>query len=142
MSRKIHVLVLVCAVFVAIGCLPAFAQDKPDQSSQPAAASQGTDQAAAVDPATKAKVQEGLQKLATQLNLTDEQKAKIKPLLQEQVTQLKAVHDDTSLSAEQRQAKMKEVHQNYHSQVMAVLTPEQQKKFAAIKEQKKQEMQK
>lgn len=129
MSRKIQVLALVCAVFVAIGCLPAFAQGAGDQ-------------AATVDPATKAKVQEGLQKLATQLQLTDEQKAKIKPLLQEQVTQLKTVHDDTSLSADQRQAKMKEIHQNYHSQVMAVLTPEQQKKFAAMKEQKKQEMQK
>jgi periplasmic protein CpxP/Spy len=85
-------------------------------------------------------VQEGLQKLATQLQLTDDQKAKIKPLLQEQYTQLKSVHDDTSLSDEQKKAKMKAIHQDYHSQIQAVLTPEQQKKYAAMKEQKMKEM--
>jgi protein CpxP len=127
MSRKLQVLALACAVFVALGCLPAFTQGAGDQ-------------AATVDPATKAKVQEGLQKLATQLQLTDDQKAKIKPLLQEQYTQLKSVHDDTSLSSDQKQAKMKAIHQDYHSQIQAVLTPEQQKKYAAMKEQKMKEM--
>lgn len=152
MSRKIQMLVLACAVFLAISCLPSIAQDKPDQATQPAQATkpdqatqpaQTSDQAstAAIDPATKAKVQENLQKMATQLNLTDDQKDKIKPLLQEQFQQLKTVHDDTSLSPDQKQAKAKEIHQTYHSQIQAVLTPEQQKKFAAMKEQKKKEMQ-
>jgi periplasmic protein CpxP/Spy len=139
MSKQRQLWILAFALMVAVACLPAIAQDKPDQSSQPAATSQGSDQGT-VDPATKAKVQEGLQKLATQLQLTDDQKAKIKPLLQEQYTQLKSVHDDTSLSDEQKKAKMKAIHQDYHSQIQAVLTPEQQKKYAAMKEQKMKEM--
>ncbi|HET7871983.1 MAG TPA: hypothetical protein VFL42_05685 [Terriglobales bacterium] len=145
MSRK-QLWILACALAVAMCWLPALAQDKPDQSSQPSSSTQSAgqtsaDQAAAgVDPATKQKVQQRLQNLSSELNLTDDQKAKIKPLLQEQVQQLKTVHDDSSLSPDQKQAKMKEIHQTYSSQIQAVLTPEQQKKFAEMKEQKKKEM--
>src|SRR5215469_3058080 len=74
-----------------------------------------------------------LQMLTEKLNLTDEQKAKIKPILQEQAQQLKAVHDDTSLSAEQRMAKKKAIHESVHDQINAVLTPEQQAKFKEMK---------
>jgi len=39
-----------------------------------------------------------LQWLSENLNLTDDQKAKLKPILEEQAQQMKAVRDDTSLS--------------------------------------------
>jgi Spy/CpxP family protein refolding chaperone len=51
-----------------------------------------------------------LQMLSEKLNLTDDQKAKIKPILQDQMQQMKAVRQDSSLSEEQRQAKMKSIH--------------------------------
>jgi protein CpxP len=145
-------LILGCALAVAMCWLPALAQDKPDQSSQqpsssgqtstqPAGQPQSDQAAAGMDEATKAKVQQRLQHISTELNLTDDQKAKIKPLLQEEVSQLKTLRSDTSLSPDQRQAKAKEIHQTYSSQIQAVLTPEQQKKWAEMKEQKKEEMQ-
>lgn len=80
-----------------------------------------------------------LQWLSEQLNLTDDQKAKLKPILEDQAKQLKAVHDDTSLSQEQKRTKFREIHEATHSQVKAVLTAEQQKKFAELKEEAKEQ---
>ena len=70
-----------------------------------------------------------LQMLSEKLNLTDDQKAKLKPILQDQLQQMKTVREDTSLSEEQKQAKMKSIHESLHNQINAVLTPEQQAKF-------------
>lgn len=80
-----------------------------------------------------------LQMLSEKLNLTDEQKAKLKPILQDQAQQLKAVHDDTSLSPEQKTAKKKAIHESFHDRINAVLTLEQQAKF---KEMKHEDMEK
>ena len=70
-----------------------------------------------------------LQMLSEKLNLTDDQKAKLKPVLQDQMQQMKAVREDSSLSEDQRRAKMKSIHESLHDQINAVLTPEQQAKF-------------
>jgi protein CpxP len=76
-----------------------------------------------------------LQMLTEKLNLTDDQKAKLRPILQDQEQQLRAVHDDTSLSQEQKRAKKKAIHESFHEQINAVLTPEQQAKFKEMKHQ-------
>jgi Spy/CpxP family protein refolding chaperone len=91
--------------------------------------------ASSVDPETKAKVQEKLQQISSELNLTDAQKAQLKPILQSEVQQFQAVKNDTSLSPDQKQAKVKEIQQTYRSQMSSVLTPEQQKKWATMKEE-------
>jgi protein CpxP len=80
-----------------------------------------------------------LQMLSEKLNLTDDQKAKVKPVLQDQMQQMKAVREDSSLSEEQKRTKMKSIHESMHEQINAVLTPEQQVKF---KQMKQEEMQK
>lgn len=74
-----------------------------------------------------------LQMLTEKLNLTDEQRTKLKPILQDQTQQVKAVRDDTSLSQEQKTAKMKAIHASFHDQINAVLTPEQQAKLKEMK---------
>jgi len=76
-----------------------------------------------------------LQMLTEKLNLTDEQRAKLRPILQDQAQQLKAVHDDTSLSAEQKHAKKKAIHESVHEQINGVLTSEQQAKFKQMKQE-------
>jgi len=76
-----------------------------------------------------------LQMLTEKLNLTDEQKAKVGPILQEQEQQLKAVHDDTSLTQEQKHAKKRAIHESFHQQINAVLTPEQQVKFKQMQQE-------
>ena len=80
-----------------------------------------------------------LQMLSEKLNLTDDQKAKLKPILQDQMQQMKAVREDSSLSEDQRRAKMKSIHESLHDQINAVLTPEQQAKF---KQMQHEEMEK
>ena len=79
-----------------------------------------------------------LEWLSKELNLTDEQREKVKPILDEQTKQMHAAQEDTSLSQEQKRDKMKQIHQTTHSQINEILTPEQQKKFAALKEQHKE----
>jgi Spy/CpxP family protein refolding chaperone len=75
-----------------------------------------------------------LQMLSEKLNLTEDQKAKLKPILQDQAQQLKALHDDPSLSPEQKSAKKKIIHELTHDQINNVLTPEQQDKFKQMKQ--------
>src|ERR1700686_4790785 len=55
-----------------------------------------------------------LQMLSEKLNLTDGQKAKLKPILQDQIQQMKTVREDSSLSEEQKRAKMKSIHGSLH----------------------------
>jgi len=74
-----------------------------------------------------------LQMLSEKLNLTEDQKTKLKPILQDQAQQLKALNDDSSLTAEQKTAKKKAIHETTHDQINAVLTPEQQEKFKQMK---------
>ena len=78
-----------------------------------------------------------LERLTKELNLTDEQKAQVKPILDEQSKQMRATQEDTSLTQDQKREKMKQIHQTTHSQINGVLTPEQQKKFAEMKEEHK-----
>ena len=76
-----------------------------------------------------------LQMLSEKLSLTDDQKVKLKPILQEQTQQIKAVHADSSLSPEQKKTKVKSVHESFHEQINGVLTPEQQTKFKAMQQE-------
>ena len=76
-----------------------------------------------------------MQQLSEKLNLTDEQKAAIKPILAAEANEIKAVHQDSSLSNEQKQAKIKEIRDNSREKINALLTPEQQKTFAEMKDQ-------
>ena len=61
-------------------------------------------------------------------------RAKVKPILQEQAQQLRALRDDPSLSPEQKSAKKKIVHELIHDQINSLLTPEQQDKFKQMKQ--------
>lgn len=74
-----------------------------------------------------------MDRLSKELNLTDEQKAKLQPLFEEHRKQMQSIWQDTSLTPEQKRAKAKELRQSHHQQMMAVLTPEQQQKFQQMR---------
>jgi Spy/CpxP family protein refolding chaperone len=59
------------------------------------------------------------------LNLTDDQKAQMKKIHEGAKSQIAAVDSDTSLSADQKQAKIQSIHRDTHKQTEAILTPEQ-----------------
>jgi Spy/CpxP family protein refolding chaperone len=60
------------------------------------------------------------------LNLTDDQKAKVKDILADAKTKRQAVLADASLNEDQKHAKMKEIHEATHAKLNEVLTPDQQ----------------
>jgi len=75
------------------------------------------------------------------LNLTDEQKAKLRPILQEQNQQMEALRNDTSMTQEQKVAKANEVRQNASPKIRAILTPEQLQKLADLQQKAKEQQQ-
>lgn len=126
MLKDIKFVPLYFAVLLFLGfSVPARAQYGGSQQSAPQAQS-GTHQG-----------QRGnrLEWLSEELNLTDAQKAKVKPILEDQEKQMRALRADTSLSQEQKHEKMMQLHETTHSQINGILTPDQQKKFAQLKEQ-------
>jgi Spy/CpxP family protein refolding chaperone len=111
-----------------------FAQEN---ATPPASNDQATTQAMGnrghmrqADPAKR------LEWMSKKLNLTDDQKAKLQPIFQDEFQQMKAVRDDASLSREQRHEKMMQIRQTFHPQVTAVLTPEQQQKLEQMKQER------
>jgi Spy/CpxP family protein refolding chaperone len=109
------------AGFIAAFVMPAQAAD----SNAPAVRNNGQ--------AGREPVRDFLRELSEKLNLTDEQKAAIRPILVSEAGDIKAVRQDGSLSAEQKQAKIQEIRDKGREKINATLTPEQQKKFAEMK---------
>jgi Spy/CpxP family protein refolding chaperone len=68
----------------------------------------------------------GLQAAVESLNLTDDQKAKVKQIFADVKAKHQAVTSDTSLNEEQKKAKIKELHEGTMAKLNEVLTPEQQ----------------
>jgi Spy/CpxP family protein refolding chaperone len=77
--------------------------------------------------------------IAEKLNLTDEQKAAIDPILTTEANDIKAAMQDNSLSKEQKQTKISGIREASDKKINTLLTPEQQAKWAKLKENVKQE---
>ena len=67
--------------------------------------------------------------IAKSLNLTDDQKTKVKAALKDQQTKMKALHGDKTLSTSDRRAKIKEIHEATQAKLKEILTPEQLEKW-------------
>jgi Spy/CpxP family protein refolding chaperone len=67
--------------------------------------------------------------MARELNLTDAQKAQLKPMFQQQREQMQALKADTSLTPEQKHEKAQQIRADGRKQFLSVLTPEQQQKL-------------
>lgn len=85
-----------------------------------------------------------LQEIVAQLGLSDEQKSKIAPILQQEGADLRAVREDASLRRLQKARRAREINQKASEQIRALLNPDQQKKYdelrAAAREEMKQKM--
>lgn len=79
--------------------------------------------------------------LAQRLNLTDDQKQQWIRVQRETAQQVHAARQDNSLTEEQVQARLKEIHKQQRDQVLAILTPEQQESLKAFWEEQKQRQQ-
>jgi len=73
-----------------------------------------------------------LQMMTRQLNLTADQQAKIKPILENESQQMQTLRQDSSLSREDRMSKMQQMRQSSNDQIKPILTNDQQQKFQEI----------
>ena len=73
------------------------------------------------------------------LNLTDEQKAQIKTIREDAKQQIAAMGKDSSLSADAKQQKLKVIRKEIRRQVWGVMTPEQQKQWAAEQRERREQ---
>ena len=74
-------------------------------------------------------VDDQIKHLTKKLKLSDDQQAKLKPILEDQRKQMEAIHNDSSLSREDRFSKMQALRQSSDAQIKSVLNEEQQKNF-------------
>ena len=72
---------------------------------------------------------EQLTRLSADVNLTDDQKAKIKPIFEDQAAKTKALREDTSTSMEEKRPRMQDIRKAASDKVRALLTPDQQTKY-------------
>jgi len=72
---------------------------------------------------------ERLAKMKADLNLSDAQAQKLKPVLEANMQKMNALRSDSSLNEEQKKAKSHEVRKSGGDEIMAVLNPEQKAKF-------------
>jgi Spy/CpxP family protein refolding chaperone len=114
----------IAAGLLALTFVPAIS--RAQSSSQPPAQDQS--QAAPAAPAQ----QEGRKHGAMQgLNLTDDQKAAMKKIHESTKTQLDAVNQDESLTADQKAAKTHQLRHSARMQMVKLLTPEQRQRMRA-----------
>jgi periplasmic protein CpxP/Spy len=84
------------------------------------------------------RVADRLEWLSGHLNLTEDQKKELKPILSDEFKQMRAVGEDASLTHDQKRERMKQIHEASRPQVQTILTPQQRQKFAQMKEEAKE----
>jgi len=76
--------------------------------------------------------------MTAKLNLTPDQQAKITPIIADRQQQMQAIRADTGSRPMQRMKKAKAVGEESDKKINAILTPDQQKQYAALKKQMKE----
>lgn len=85
-------------------------------------------------------VDDQLNHLSSKLNLTDDQKTQIKPILQDQQDQMAALMSNNSASREETHAKMRDIHEKSNAKIRAILTDDQKAKFDKMQSERRGRM--
>src|ERR1700719_4006541 len=126
MKRNKLGIVAILALTGLMACGPvAFAQDKP--ATPPPGGDSGT------TPPRRGR--NNIQALLDKLDLTSEQKDKVKPIIADQTQKMRDLRQDTSLSQEDRRAKMKELNEGLDAKMKEVLTADQFTKYQELRKQ-------
>ena len=97
--------------------------------------SEGQDQSQNGVPVATPTIEQHLKLLSAKLDLTAEQQAKIRPILQRMQEESQNVMRDTSLSDQARHYKMKNVRDKADKQVRPILDKEQKKKLDELEQE-------
>jgi periplasmic protein CpxP/Spy len=132
---KKHLLVLIAAGAISIAAPFAAAQDNQSNDQQaPPAQYKGGHHHGPEDPAQRTA------ELTKKLNLTSDQQAKVLSALQSEHSQMESLHQDSSLSQQDRHAKMMETRKTTDSQIRAVLDSNQQKQWDEMQTRRERRM--
>lgn len=125
------------ATGLTLGAAAAFAQDNPapDASAQQPGNGQGRMGHMQMTP------DERLAQMTKRYNLSADQQTQIKPILADQQTQMMALRQDSSLSREDKMAKMKGIRDDSNTKIQAILNDSQKAKFAEDQQKMQERMQ-
>jgi hypothetical protein len=76
-----------------------------------------------------------LEAISQQLQLTPQQKAKVLPILRDELPKVEAIKNDNSLGKIQKVQQLRAIHQQTDPQMKAILSPAQYQKLQAIRQQ-------
>lgn len=76
--------------------------------------------------------------LSKRLNLTADQQSKLLPIMSDRQQQMRAIFQDSSLSKENRIAKMKTVRKDSNAKIEALLTDQQKQNFEQLQQEMRQ----
>jgi protein CpxP len=79
--------------------------------------------------------------LTKKLNLTPDQVTQVKAIDEDTMKQAKAVQEDTSLAGPDKRAKMMDIHKTAQGKIRALLTPDQQTKYDALQAEMRERQQ-
>jgi periplasmic protein CpxP/Spy len=138
--------ILSLALALAIS-LPAAAQSSatnPSSQSAPAqaapAAPPSSPQQSAPSPASPNSAQSQANE-DNPLSLTDDQKAKLRPIIADENQQMEALRNDNSMSQAQKIDKANQIRAQASPKIKAVLTPEQLQKLAQLQQDRARQQQ-
>lgn len=118
------------------------AQEKKDAPAAPAIPAVPATPAVPAKPATPAtkpdiraaRIDMRLNSMARSLSLTDEQKQKLKPILEDELKKLEELQQDKGTPAEQRMAKIREIREGTQAKLRPLLSAEQQQKMDNLRQ--------
>ena len=127
-------LVLLAAGVISVTAPLATAQsnDSPPPNNQQPAQGNGGWHHGPPDPAQRTK------ELTEKLKLTSDQQTKVQDILQSEHSQMESLHQDSSLSQQDRRAKMMDIRKNSDTQIRALLDSNQQKKWDEMQAKREQ----
>jgi hypothetical protein len=113
---------------MAVTSYPSITQAKPTPTPAPATAATTGKQA----PET---ADQRLADLKKEVNLTKAEEAKAKPIIEKYVSDRNALTSDSKLSKSDKNSKKDALRTKYNSDINAILTPDQQQKWATAKKE-------
>jgi periplasmic protein CpxP/Spy len=130
---KHSLLALALAGLISIGATAAIAQDSAGNDQQQSAPAGGPGHGGHhFDPAKRTEM------LTKQLKLNSDQQAKVLDILKSEQSKAEALHSDSSLSQDDRRAKMMDMHKASDDQIRTLLDSDQQKKWDAMQSRRGQ----
>jgi protein CpxP len=136
-------LILSCALALAIS-LPAAAQSpatNPQSQSTPAQTAPAPSGQQTAPASTNQNSAQSQANDDNPLNLSDEQKTKLRPIIQDENQQMEALRSDNSLTQEQKIDKANQIRAAASPKIKAILTPEQLQKLAQLQQERVREQQ-